>query len=526
MQYLSWKPTLSLGVVLLLAESPGWTTETIYLPAPSRQQPELEADGDAPDGEAIAWEEMLQALETLWSGDCDERLDVLAEAEYLFGPLEEPGEERSEDADHVVASLTAFFDAEDDEWILDRLALGLAEIWEESLNPLFDEMLLHPSPNLRWRAIYHFAMTDGPAAAPKLRRLMRTEERPWIRIDLLEALEMQEVEGFLEQCVPWIDSDDVSLAVETIEYLAGEDVEGALPALLERATDGPPPVRAAAVRALSGWPDSREALATVIEATRSSDVTLQRAALQTLDSFPYEGALRRQEEISRSADAHPCLRATAATALATPETPETFIELWSNVWRDCVSVPRWEWSGHVTPLATMDSVRCWRGPEIAGDPDEYPRIPANTTVEIYDRFEARDGLWIEMMNLECWVPMDQVAEGPPEIEPAVQPLVEEVDIATDQLATTMVLSLIDAGLLEVFDPHPSVVGVALVVDPGLADDIELLLEVYEEGESVLHAAITSALERSVELGELDDDLLDRARGVVEPANEVAVAEHP
>ena len=50
------------------------------------------------DDEADAWDDMLEALRTLWSGSRAERLEVALDAENRFEPLDDPPRGRMKQA--------------------------------------------------------------------------------------------------------------------------------------------------------------------------------------------------------------------------------------------------------------------------------------------------------------------------------------------------------------------------------------------------------------------------------------------
>jgi hypothetical protein len=337
-------------------------------------------------------------------------------------------------------------------------------------------------------------------------------------IDLMQALAWQEADVLIESCLEWTQSDDVELAIEAIDYISYDASAKALPALIDLALEGPIPVRAAAVVALAGWPNSREVLDVVIQSSGSTDPSIQLAAVKALETVPFEEAWRHLEDMSRSTTLSSCPKAAAAAAISTPE---ALPESWARRFEACGAIRSWTWKGHVTPPGTMDSIRCWRGPDISGDPEFYLRIPANTLVQIYDRFESQDETWIELIDRDCWIPFGLITEGIAEEKPEAAVMEAEMDITVEQLVSPIVQGLLEADVLEVFDPEQDVVGVVLTLEAHDRDAIERVLELFEPGTTPLHEALVCAVRRCVESGDLDDELLERARSLVGDKKEAA-----
>ena len=92
----------------------------------------------------------------------------------------------------VVDRLRRYVAVERDPWVLDRVAAALAEEMIEELTPVFRDLLGHPVPSVRYRAMQFFADDDsdlGPEDVQKLlERMWRAERTPWVRARLFDAL--------------------------------------------------------------------------------------------------------------------------------------------------------------------------------------------------------------------------------------------------------------------------------------------------------------------------------------------------
>ena len=151
----------------------------------------------------------------------------------------------------------------------------------------------------------------------------------------------------------------------------------------------------------------------------------------------------------------------------------------------------------IDPGGRHRTVRCWERPGSAGDPEEFPRIPAGSGVWVLDHFEHHGVSWAEIGGpkvADCWVPLDVLLPAAAEDEAATpaavsDPFRREADVPAGELRSPRVARLREAGLLEIFDPSDTVAAVALAADPARPESIPLLLEAYRNDGSVLSVEI-------------------------------------
>jgi len=156
----------------------------------------------------------------------------------------------------------------------------------------------------------------------------------------------------------------------------------------------------------------------------------------------------------------------------------------------------------VAPPPPLQTIRCWDGPDLPGDPEERLRVPAGTPLDVTAHFERPAESWVEIdtPDTDCWVPFGQVAKeatgvrgGRREHRPRF-----EIDLRTEDLETLPAARLQEAGILEVFDPGDEVSGVALTVDLSLAEQVALLRALLgtlpEDPEYPLRVGIEALLE--------------------------------
>jgi hypothetical protein len=405
-------------------------------------------------------------------------------------------------------------ESETDEWILDRLALGLSEILSDHLNPLFLELLGHESPNVRWRAVQHFSYGEDPATIPHLLRLWRSEERPRVRTDLLEALRMQEASGYAEDCLDLVEDEDTELALAAIQALGEQAPPGATERLVDLSRDGRRlPLRAAAIAALGRIDHRTAGLDAILQATHDPSPHVAVAATTALDGIEDDRAEARLLELARAAPL-PLLREHALLGLSrdtmSPRVQELFVELEAEEPRPdngllryfassalhsaglradpplqvdptyaAVSLPPAEPPWILVPPAGTDTVRCWRGPDLAGDPAERLRLERGLLVVPNDWFEEGEGrLWVEARRY-CWIPFENLARSDESPVRDERTLRAELDLLVEDLDTRVVTELQSSGLLETFDTTERVTGVALEVDPVDTEQVEAFCQALD-----------------------------------------------
>src|SRR5262249_46242937 len=147
-----------------------------------------------------------------------------------------------------------------DDWISSRLLQNLSEHPCELLNPLYRDALTDPSPNVRWRAIQWFRSQSDPESVEFLEDLWSSEERPWVRADIMEALAWNNSSRFVKEWLRLARGEDTALAIAAIHALKALENEEFIPDLAALSRGDSQVLRAAAIQALASWPDSQDAL--------------------------------------------------------------------------------------------------------------------------------------------------------------------------------------------------------------------------------------------------------------------------
>jgi len=412
-----------------------------------------------------------------------------------------------------------FVRTNDDLWLVDRVAVALASCEDGIWTPLFLDLLDHPSPQIRWRAIQHFADVPSADARPVLEMLWEAETRNWIRADLLRSLAQSGSTAALEDCGRFVDSEDAALSVASVDCLRDARPPGALDLVLRIARGSEFCRRRQALAALAAWPESDEALEVLLEASSSNQ--MPGVAVKALTSFPQPEATERLLEVAVSTDLDTMVRFSAISAIADREHPEVvpilqgilresdleetsllkysayelLISLGVQVPRssarptsfttsvrlECIDSNYGSWT--VEPPPARRSVRCWASPHIPGNPEDHERIPAALSVEADDHFESQDDHWLHLGRLDCWVPVELLEPGSGPTEADEQSAFEaEFDAPVTALDTPLAAALLSAGLMSTFDSVDAVTGVMLDVDPYDRDAVALLVEMYEDDE--------------------------------------------
>jgi HEAT repeat protein len=239
------------------------------------------------------WALMEDALLILATGDPAAKREAAEEASGVFDILAYDSDHDEEDVAKVIASLRSLVRVERDDWISYRLLGGLAEIDLDALQPLFLDALKDPSPNLRWRGARWFTGHTDPEALPELDDAWRHEERPWVQADLMIALVRHGSRDRSDEFLRLARGKDATLAPAAVRALALIGDPQAIPFLETLARTSRSNTGLLALDALALWPDSRDALETVIEATRSPRLDFQRHAAAALESFEDPAASAR-----------------------------------------------------------------------------------------------------------------------------------------------------------------------------------------------------------------------------------------
>jgi len=148
--------------------------------------------------------------------------------------------------------------------------------------------------------------------------------------------------------------------------------------------------------------------------------------------------------------------------------------------------------------AGLRTVRCWRYPQIAGDPEVYRRIPLGAKARITDHFEVGSEPWVEILGEEypaCWIPAEQIQPAVPPVSPpeVADRFSVEIDLSIEEAGRRPARDLAALGVLESIDPASDVMGFALHVDPQDSDALPLLISAYQDDGSLLDEALASLL---------------------------------
>ncbi len=525
-----------------------------------------DTDVVAPESEAINADEedsLQQGLDLLWSGRPEEkRLAVEQVYDWAEGlDFDDAGDATAAGA---VKSLHAFLRAEPDDWIVSRLLQNLLPRGGALLDPLYREALERGSVNSQWRAVQWFARRADPLALPLLEDLWRIEDRPWVRVDLMEALALNRSSVIFDDLVDYTDGPNPDLALAAVRAIRRIGGEEALEELIRLSREERVAVAAEAVGSLADWPDSPEAFEALLEATRSRDEEVGVAAVAILRTFKTEQAVQRLMDVARHGG-EPMRRAALDSLGDSPpegfadllvtlakETPGSEAVLESLRKLDDISVVRKleqilpdageEYRvaledliqhleryhtpdmGTVTshcggvvsmkpgpgyrirPAGDLKTIRCWQFPEVAGPPGDFPRIPEGAKVTVQDHFEIGGRSWVEVWGEEaegCWVPLDVLAPDDsqgPEEESSMEVFRREADVARRDLRSGAAQALWEARILEVVDETEEVVGIVLSLDPLDRRALRTLKDSYRDDDSDL----------DYEISELLDELLDAA----------------
>jgi len=152
----------------------------------------------------------------------------------------------------------------------------------------------------------------------------------------------------------------------------------------------------------------------------------------------------------------------------------------------------------IVPPPGLQTLRCWQYPGVAGDPEEFPRLPAGTPMAIEGHFELDGESWAAIETDgpdQCWVPL-RFIESPAATHTSIEVDKEETmlirrefDLPAEEVESDVAQGLMDAGLLEVIEPGDEVIGVAMTVDPQDLDRVLLLARSCGLNETMLDGEI-------------------------------------
>jgi len=497
------------------------------------------------DPASTAWELLIWAIELIRSDPAAASLEA---ADWWCDPfdiLAFPPDGLEREAQEIEAFLTSFVRTSTDDWLVDRIAYSLAECTEEAWSPMFMDLLGHPSIQIRWRAVQHFAFIEEPDAVPALEALWNESLPAWIRTDLADALLENGSSEHAEDCVDLVDSDDLELARSALRTLSVLRPPGALGLLSRFARQTESPLREEATSALEGWSDHNEVARLLVDLSRSEVGAMKYAAVAALYRSSQPEAVKRLVEVVSDSTADSSLRLGALRAISDSDRPE-LIRVLSEVLdeptrddtlqlqqdaRDGLSrlgvdiplpdAPTDEVTTTVTISCayTLDlqgtipqpldgnSVRCWAAPGIESDPEETERLEAGLPVDLNDHFQSGDEHWILVDDEDCWIPFDQLDDSIEdwEVDPD-WPYRHEFDVWLEEIDSSMGQALLAEGMIRVFDIGDTVAAIEFTIDPDDREAVVRLAEIYVNDESEMSYYVWDAMDELEDRYEHDAEL--------------------
>jgi hypothetical protein len=305
---------------------------------------------------------------------------------------------------------------------------------------------------------------------------------------LLEVLSSAGSDRAVDHARSWLWSEDEDLAAISIRIL-GERSGPLDTALLVRRVrqDGPPQLRAAALRALDRPALDLETEAILLDALGTEQpVALRHAALEvSAGTWTMMGdPASRRAVVESRARYLPRLRAIAesdpdeATRLiarsqvrlvdeATGAVGESAIEDLEVLAIGCgMRISRRD---HIVTGEPATSVRCHDGPWIERPPGRTQRLPSGMEVDEVDRFDDGESMWIAVDTGDdepCWLTAENVRRRQPDDPSGGPSATTDFDLAIGATVSDSFLELEELGLVETFDRGTALVGVRLLVDSG------------------------------------------------------------
>ena len=127
-------------------------------------------------------------------------------------------------------------------------------------------------------------------------------------------------------------------------------------------------------------------------------------------------------------------------------------------------------------------------------------------VDVFER-AGEQWIWLDLPQQMCWM-RDSNIVRPENLVPLmtpVPPVQREFDVSVDELGSRTFRSLAAAGLIEVFEPEPDVVGVRMSTRLDDPQVVPTLLTALEDGTRDLEAQILEVL-RTVPPGARDGEM--------------------
>jgi hypothetical protein len=495
------------------------------------------------------WTSLRADLELLWNGTRSEKIGFANRACERLEVLDPDPIDDKRRAWTMIDALGRMISGTDDAWVADRLAAALAGCEGDLWTPIFLELLEHPSPNLRWRAVQYFSRHRDPRAAELLEGIWTSETRPWVQRDLLGALTLNEGDVHADALRPLVQTDDPALAAAAISAAAELKLDESLAWILPIAARQEHPLRCDALDALSEWPESAAGLKVLLAASRDENPDMRRDAVNALRAFADPEAVERRVELLRATDEPTDVREFAAWGIATAEHPEldhVLLQILqepenpSNTTlrrlagyalevRGIIEPPArrtdTRWTQTLSCLNYLDgpdwrvnaaqdrmSERCWGGPHIPGDPSWEGRIPDGFRVEIGDHFELDEEHWVGIgKNADCWVLLDvlePLAQGADSDEQTSEfdPFLREIDLPVDELGSRAAEALVAAGFLDLLESGDTLAIVVIALDAAARDEIKRFLGAYVYEDTVLDEHLWDTLDALEEMYEDDPEL--------------------
>jgi hypothetical protein len=385
----------------------------------------------------------------------------------------------------------------------------LVEVDGRALNPLFAELLEHPSPNVRRSAGLHFSSHRvDEESASQLDRAWRREEHLRVQRALLGALSFNERPIFANDLLELIWSDDPDLAHTAIVELSMLKPAGALQALAERSFEGPLWLREEALSNLLEWKGSAEVVAVHAEQIAGDEATLQNYAarqlrwlehpdvallLARLVSDPAVGLCVRRAAAASIDPTHPGAEEALLSLLAEPTTPDNADVQRAAAYRlsragmsaiDPTGIPNrerhfdCEWNAapggwQVKPPESLASIRCWEAPGRRVHPNREGRLVRGRKIVPQDYFDSEVASWV--LDAEgCWVRADYMIAtgGDPAGRAEEGPRRVELEATPEETEDPRIRRLVNLGLVELVDPAEFAVAIAVDIREDIHDEID------------------------------------------------------
>jgi len=483
-----------------------------------------------------AREVSAESLQILVRGDAAARREVAEAACGRFSILDPLADEDPESL-QVVEQLQRYLQRENDDWIAMRLLDNIDCHRQRLLRPLFLDALASASPNLRWRAFRWFTRVEEPEAVSLLEKMWSEETRIWARRDLIKALSRNHSSRFVEEFLDLSESEDPELTSAAIGALRSLGDERAIPQLARLARDSEDWRRMEAAEALGAWPQSSEALDSLLEASNAEETEVRACALRSLSRLEKPAGMLRvlatalsdpNDEVRRagveslnsspwhevvdhllrdapeqvSADRtelEDLFRGIMNSLSASEKEPATVAptsggddrESRCTYHRDVGLTPDNPASMRASPPSGRSSSRCFIYPGVTGDPAILWRVPRGSLLSVDDHFEGPERAWVRvdgsMTPNPCWLPASDVVptpeEGPPKEEEGI--LRRDFDAPAAEEWNPLFVEMTQGGMVEIIEPGEEIIGVTVRLQMGNLKDETFLARAVRSSEGLL-----------------------------------------